>query len=99
MPKVLASRQIAELEGEFDEDFRPDYSGRGMYGKTCIGYTGEYPFYFAARLAYLLNDGDEMDANDLVYAIEGLPECSTDSMGRGTIYYWPAVRAEAGAST
>lgn len=38
--KRAAVRQVAAaLEGSV----RTDYSGRGMYGKTCYGITTEYP--------------------------------------------------------
>jgi hypothetical protein len=98
MPQYLTPDSITELKDRFEDDVRFDYGGRGMYGKTCVGYTGEYPFVFAAVLAKLLttqqDEDDEMDADTLIDVIEGMPDVSIDSMGRGTIYYWPGIRVE-----
>ena len=57
------------------------YSGRGMYGKECVGVT-------------LSDDGELFDLGRTVGAIEA--ECNpghvrTDNMGRGIIVYWPGA--------
>lgn len=99
MPKILSRDAAAELVGEFEEDVRLGYSGRGMYGEACVGYTGENLPLFSAKLAYALAQQDDpeiedMAAHELLDAIADLPDASTDSMGRGIIYYWPGIRCE-----
>jgi hypothetical protein len=88
--ETVTLEQLSEVEGfcgdiGIDVEFRTDYSGRGMYGRTCLG-------------AVLENDGDALvlaiafaevlGAED---AIELVRRTSTDSMGRGTIHYWRHV--------
>lgn len=51
------------------------YSGRGMYGKQCVG------------LAF---DNTE-DLWDLAQVLPDVPRPTTDSMGQGFIAYWPRM--------
>lgn len=95
MSRSLTNDQVNELRVEFGEDLRTGYSGRAMYGKTCIGYTGEDPVIFTIKLAYLMAGGD-ISVDELIEELEDLGAAHTDSMGRGTIYYWPHVQAEEG---
>lgn len=71
------------------------YSGRGMYGRTCVGvttdrYTPEFKLGVDVALAAsaMFDDMDE-----LVSFLEDLSGegCSTDSMGLGTITYFPSI--------
>src|ERR1019366_838709 len=68
------------------------YSGRGMYGKTCLGVDLE-----GGNLGRLLGDLVEMTATsdapgDAVEIVaEGLRSMQTDSMGRGMIVYFEEV--------
>lgn len=57
------------------------YSGRGMYGKQCIAVSLEYggEWEVARALFKRLPNFDE------------LPSPHTDSMGRGTVLYWPSM--------
>ncbi|URM86174.1 hypothetical protein SEA_BIGGITYBASS_75 [Gordonia phage BiggityBass] len=90
--------QIAELiDAELGEDIRPDYSGRFMYGKSCVGYVGAECSQFAMLLAaatYGYDLNDKVSVQELLYAIGDLGEPSTDSMGRSTIFYWRDVRVD-----
>jgi hypothetical protein len=59
------------------------YSGRGMYGRSCVGVViprGESLIRIGVVLGAALGD----DALDL--------EERTDSMGLDTIVYWPSLR-------
>lgn len=63
------------------------YSGRGMYGKTCVGLevnTAGEAMEIAAW-AVLNADGDSRDVARM------LGRAREDSMGRGVILYWPTV--------
>lgn len=80
------------MAGIDEDDFRDDYSGRGMYGKTCFGIVGTASDFalFCAAVGWcareaLMNDWDWVG------------NVRSDSMGRSTIWYWPGVQVE-GAS-
>ena len=65
-----------------DEDVRPDYSGRGMYGSTCLGIVLDNDavsrFWVACGIAL-----DDDIALNLAEAGR------VDSMGMQTIIYFP----------
>lgn len=71
---------------ENDYDYRTNYSGRGMYGKGCIGITGNNGFKIAMELAlYLVREGEEDLADSMASHI------TWDSMGRDVIVYFPFI--------
>lgn len=55
------------------------YSGRGMYGKSCIGVETDDIFELGFQIGSALSGED----------IGHIPPCKTDSMGRDSIVYWP----------
>lgn len=63
------------------------YSGRAMYGRECLGIDTDSSLgeIFAAVLESVEGEDDTRELQD---AFRGM--CS-DSMGRGTIYYWPSL--------
>ncbi|WAB09251.1 hypothetical protein SEA_LITTLEMUNCHKIN_75 [Gordonia phage LittleMunchkin] len=80
-----------------EEDVRTDYSGRGMYGKTCIGYTGENPAAFIAALVTAVmtrEQNDTIDAVELIEALGQIGRPGVDSMGLSTITYWPSLHLD-----
>lgn len=88
---ALIRLELIEHDEEASDsgDIWTAYSGRGMYGATCLGST--------------LGDGDNMmliwelfdptgtlfDTRSTVADI--LNTQQSDSMGRGTIRYWPEI--------
>ena len=62
-----------------------DYSGRGMYGKECLGFTTDNEIADCVNIALTLAPGDVIDAAAL------FNNSRTDSMGRSTIVYFPSV--------
>lgn len=90
-------KAIEELGG--DVDFRTHYSGRGMYGRNCIGITGSdrqcnQVIGDAVKLAaedYVDETIDRDEFNDLV---DTLMKSSQDNMGLDMIVYWPSVAFE-----
>jgi hypothetical protein len=87
---IMDAVAIAQIDG--DIDIYEKYSGRGMYGRTCVGVTLDnadqgYPFIAALTLALIGEDED--DGGD--DAIELASRAVTDSLGRGTILYFPGV--------
>ncbi|UJE15729.1 hypothetical protein SEA_LIGMA_75 [Gordonia phage Ligma] len=100
----IARETIDEIicQLDLDEDqVRPDYSGRGMYGSTCLGFVTGTPTQvaqFTVLLALAANGHDpftEIDPYDLIEAIGDLPPSSTDSMGYETITYWRGITVTA----
>lgn len=64
------------------------YSGRGMYGRCCLGvdlYQGQS---LGSLIAVLITEVDEDDREDVAEAVQGM---LTDSMGLGSIVYFPSV--------
>jgi hypothetical protein len=82
---------------------RADYSGRGMYGKTCIGVECKYGSVDSGAVQFALAmilSGDP-DRNDLSWyevrdAMDEVPESRSDSMGLGQIVYFPGLTIEEG---
>lgn len=89
--------EVDLFDVDVDECVRWDYSGRGMYGKTCFGIThsGNPAFLLGlgAELQRLAEDSSNEELQER--AVDVLQEmrysASEDSMGRGAIIYFPAV--------
>lgn len=89
--ELLELRYHSEILCE--EDFVTDYSGRGMYGDTCLGIKVE-------------NIGDLIDIGISIsecVAEGGLRDevamalrdgVSTDNLGMGIVVYWRRVKVE-----
>ena len=82
--------RIARACGWLDLSFRPSYSGRGMYGATCIGVTHRYSTDIAELCQELRDSGDEALASMLARGGRG------DSMGLREITYWPSIAVAEG---
>lgn len=67
-------------------DFEPrPYSGRGMYGKSCMSITADNIHDGLASLIYTLDDREEIDF--LVRHFRW------DSLGDGVVIYWLDIPA------
>lgn len=89
MTITLSTDQMYEIASAADidsENVRSDYSGRGMYGKECIGFdldrNADMLRLGAAIIAVLGEDEGSQVISDV----------STDSMGLGMIAYFPSVQ-------
>ena len=76
---------LEKLADYFGFDVR-SYSGRGMYGKTCLAIVGEGINLIS--LGYALG---EMDRDIDKYDLDNM---RSDSMGLGMVYYWPNIEYE-----
>ena len=86
MEQKSAMQMILENSGT-DEFEARSYSGRCMYGETCLGVTtggGNLGRLFAL----IVESADEDNREELG---ETLRSMATDSMGRGTIVYFPGT--------
>jgi hypothetical protein len=91
--RTLSTEQFERLEEAVGELY-PDYSGRGMYGATCLGYvTDEGPAKFQMQLAKILA-GESPDLEQVEDMVEELGAPSSDSMGLSAIYYYRGIQVE-----
>ena len=64
------------------------YSGRGMYGKDCLGVDIKRRGLGSLMAAIVRETRDEDEQDIIAAALEGM---ESDSMGLGMIYYFPDV--------
>lgn len=85
---------IKELIKDYCDDeglnYREDYLGRGMYGRSCVAVACDNPLgTLAGIFAYLVGSDDDIDGYDVQSA---LGEPREDSMGMGRVLYFPKLR-------
>ena len=101
MTKItLTDAQVETLleygPGEFDYELR-SYSGRGMYGRECLGIITDEPskivYAIGCAIGYLETSGASEDTIgfDLYDALEAFQTSHTDDMGQFAILYFPDV--------
>lgn len=74
----MVARLIEALESEgYDPS---SYSGRGMYGKSCVAVRNVTVWEIAKTLFTEEYDGE----------FDDLPEPQQDQLGRGIVLYWPS---------
>lgn len=86
------STDTAELIGAEFADCRTDYSGRGMYGANCFAIVTDDAWAVRDTLQRLFDTLDLSEADEVAalnYMFEHTPH--EDSMGRGTVLYWPGL--------
>lgn len=81
------SNVIREVAEDCDIQIHDDYSGRYMYGATCLGLSveGSASSLFAAFIRGLKN----ADNHIMEEAAEMFDDMKTDTLGLGTIFYFP----------
>ena len=103
--QVLAQRIKDACESSGEVSFRNDYSGRGMYGRQCVGIvstTRECNKVIAAVINALMSsvsaralEGDSYKLTDaeqeFEQSVELLLDNQQDSMGYGVIIYWESL--------
>lgn len=98
---------INEVYGDISDedviDYRPDYRGRGMYGKEgCLAFVVDEPneaYLLMLEIAIQIEKEDEVgavsivDEYDIRENLSSLLEGSVciDSMGKQMIIYWPNI--------
>lgn len=87
---ILNPSQINALETFADEndlEFRSDYSGRLMYGKTCVGLVGPSIIHMAMKFQkFISNSMPEIETH--------VKQSRQDNMGRYYILYFPNLVAK-----
>lgn len=81
---------LIQLELSGMGNIRYNYSGRCMFGSTCVGFvTDSKQFNIGLQVGILLEDfKEELDDNERFIFICKLKNVRTDSMGLDTIIYW-----------
>lgn len=88
----MGAQALIDLLYDAGLEVREDYSGRGMYGKTCVGFVVENGAELRTVAELVGNEEDEYTRAELVILFR---QARTDSMGRdSTIVYFPRVRLE-----
>lgn len=94
MKLTLSAAEVSTLR-DMHDDVRLRYSGRSMYGATCVGVVANDPILFAFDLARIVADRTadvEVSCDDMRDALtDGLSSPYRDSMGLSTIWYWTGV--------
>ena len=80
---TISEDLLEEISQEVDGSFRTDYSGRGMYGDSCVGIVAHSLLALGAAISRLVEDEELRE--------ELISNSSTDSMGYDTIVYWTRV--------
>lgn len=95
--RLIAAIEAAEIR-DCDELRPQSYSGRSMYGRSCVGVVvprDVSSFQLAAAIAVALLDEEDGDRD--VQDLADLRVCE-DNMGLDTIVYFPRVEWPAGRS-
>jgi len=83
-----------EQTGEEDVGFRNNYSGRGMYGRECVGITGNWK-HCQQVLALVVKADFEaalvQEDDDFCGMVDQLLNFKVDSMGHDIVLYWEDV--------
>jgi hypothetical protein len=75
MRKMVIREKIISKAKELRLNIYHDYSGRGMFGKTCLGVVGA------------MQDLDTL-LSEIKGSSQGLRK---DNMGMDYVYYWPGI--------
>lgn len=96
--RELLEEILDEVGIDLVSDVRWDYSGRGMYGRTCFGFVGDNHLLvaFFAELGrhqgWFDESGDDDRYPDLDVVLSSFQRAlTTDNMGLNTIFYFPGV--------
>lgn len=76
------------------------YSGRGMFGKHCIGVesgASQAAVKVTLQVVHAAVIDHRYDKQDLEDLLEKLDDVRTDNMGLDMIVYWPNIKWEEGA--
>lgn len=88
----LTEKQKEMLQDAADNlgaDLRTDYSGRGMFGRECVGFdTSRGALNFGLDLAKEL----VVHGKDGMELLDELGTGREDNMGRDYIYYFPDIQ-------
>lgn len=65
-----------------------NYSGRGMFGRSCLGVVVKQGYSFMEFIINLTRYMDDNDVDDVDFKLEGV---TYDNLGLDTIVYFPNI--------
>ncbi len=79
-----------------EEVLRVSYSGRYMYGATCLGIVGgpDVLMHFVSDVIPRIDPGFDHDSDAFAHASPEWYELRWDNMGMDLIFYWPGIQVE-----
>lgn len=81
---------VADNIGIDYDDYRTEYSGRGMYGASCFAIVTSDSSWALHRSISENHEGDDPSVDEAVeYLLDHEPR--VDSMGVDYVYYWPGL--------
>lgn len=89
--------RLYDQAGDLMVDPRFDYSGRSMYGSTCVGFVTDKPTKLAMTVAVILADWEreyDDEGKDYDFPLWYELNTATDNMAFDTIVYFPNWRIE-----
>lgn len=95
---MLAIRTMTE--GMEDVRVLPNYSGRSMYGRTCLALVVDDGVSGLVRWTFALVELVEGEVEEVGERVSNLIEAlrylrtRVDNLGHSTVYYWPEVDVE-----
>jgi hypothetical protein len=81
---------LEEFANENSFKIRLDYSGRGMFGKNCVGFVGQSLDDIKSELIEYIRDNFEGHSK-LISKIKNGKTTQFDSMGLDDIAYFPSL--------
>lgn len=88
-------KELCDILENAGQEIR-SYSGRNMGGRNCLGIdTNDNPIDVVLEiiLSAVDNEANRTTLQNLCEKLQGA-KAKTDSMGRGTIIYWPGIKWE-----
>lgn len=90
--------RVAELIEEFCQEhegyrFYKNYSGRNMFGKTCVGIVTDKNLYVTVAMLCDIISGDEC-GTAFDSSADALGEICQDELGKDRILYFPSIQAD-----
>lgn len=91
MHPLQKALEFVRQEGNVEFNIR-SYSGRAMYGKSCLAITGDNMslILLGMEIARYNIEAEENDINDVVDEAD-VDSYRQDSMGLGSVIYWPRI--------
>ena len=84
--RISVRKRIENFAKEYEYSFEENYSGRYMFGRTCIGVTGDGDLK-TDLFEFLVSEGlSTSRARQIVNSAK------TDSMGLEMILYFPTIK-------
>lgn len=79
--------EVCDNAGIHEDAVFPNYSGRSMYGKECLGIRYDN---IGDILAFVVAAADKWG----IYTMDDFYGMATDNFGLGMVAYWPSIQVD-----